>query len=339
MGALLRCLAVSALVAVAACSGSPDTSGRGGSSSPTSSDPVPVVRDLPPVTSLKEAKAKHIKVTGSVDWVVMAGGDAWAASGAPEVRRFDGKTGDPAGKVRLPDDVCSAMDAGFGSVWVTACASAVLVRIDERDGSVQANVKVGERILQEEGSVGAGEGAVWVLTVSPKPTLYKVDPRSDTVVDSYRAPDDSAAVRAGLGHVWITDTAHDLLVAIDPRSGDRAGKVKVGPGARFIAVGEGAVWVLNQSDGSVTQVDPTSLKAVRKIVVGEEPVEGGDIAVGGGFVWARVSDSLVAQIDPASGKVLARFGTPEGSGSVAADDRAVWITAHDVDSVWRVPLG
>jgi virginiamycin B lyase len=214
----------------------------------------------------------------------------------------------------------------------------VLVRIDARDGSVKARVTVGRRILQEEGSVGAGEGGIWVLTVSPHPTLYKVDPRTNRVVGSYPAPDQSAAVRAGLGHVWITDTINDNLLALDPRNGHVTKRVKVGPGARFVAVGEGAVWVLNQSDGSVTQVDPTSLKVVRKVVVSEQPVDGGDIAVGGGYVWARVSDALVAQIDPNTGTVKARYGTPAGSGSVAADDNSLWITAHDVDSVWRVPL-
>lgn len=339
MTTLLRYFSVCAVVVIASCSGTQDTPERGGSSSPASSGPVPIMRDLPPVTSLKEAKAKRIKVTGNVDWVVMAGGEAWTSTGAPEVRRFDGKTGNPVGKTLLPDDVCSAMDAGFGSVWASACASAVLVRIDERDGSVQARVKVGERILQEEGSVGAGEGAVWVLTVSPDPTLFKVDPSTDKVVDSYPAPDDSAAVRAGLGHVWLTDTGNDQLVALNPRTGKPSGRAKVGPGARFVALGEGSVWVLNQSDGSVTQVNPKSLSVVRKIIVSKQQVEGGDIAVGGGFVWARVSDTLVAQIDPTTGKVLARYGMPAGSGSIAADERAVWITAHDVDSVWRVPLG
>jgi DNA-binding beta-propeller fold protein YncE len=98
------------------------------------------------------------------------------------------------------------------------------------------------------------------------------------------------------------------------------------------------VWVLNQSDGSVTQVDPQSLTAVRKTFVGESPVDGGDIAVGGGFVWAHVSDSLVAQIDPDSGRVVARYGEPAGSGGVAADEAALWISVHDEDTLWRVPL-
>jgi len=203
---------------------------------------------------------------------------------------------------------------------------------------VTSRIPVGERQLQHEGSVGAGEGAIWVLTVSPKPTLYKVDPRTNEVADTFEAPDESAGVRAGLGQVWIVDSLNDELVALDPQSGEESKRVKVGLAARFVAVGESAVWVLNQGDGSVTQVDPESLSVVRKVAVSEGPVEGGDISTGGGFVWARVSDSLIAQIDPESGKVVARYGTPDGSGSVAADDDAVWITAHDSDSVWRLPI-
>ena len=62
------------------------------------------------------------------------------------------------------------------------------------------------------------------------------------------------------------------------------------------------------------------------------------MAFGGGFAWARVSDSLVRQIDPATNTVVRRLGTPPGSGSVAADDTLSAISAHDVSTLWRVPL-
>ena len=65
---------------------------------------------------------------------------------------------------------------------------------------------------------------------------------------------------------------------------------------------------------------------------------GGDLAVGGGFVWARVSGWLVSKIDPTTSEVVARYGPPAGSGSVAADETALWISAHDVDVVYRLPL-
>jgi virginiamycin B lyase len=325
------------LLAVTACTGNGEPSGDPSADRAADIPTVPA-SELPPIQSLEELDARRIKVTGFIDWLVLAGGDAWATTRAPAVRRFDGKTGDPRGSTRVPDDVCSGMDVGFGSVWAGSCRSAELVRIDERDGSAQSRVTVGKRVLQSEGSVGAGAGAVWVLTVSPDPMLYKVDPSTERVVDTFPAPDESAGVRAGLGHVWITDTVNDELVALDPRTGKTDGRVTVGLGARFIALGEGSVWVLNQSDSSVTEVDPRSLKPVRKTLVGESPIDGGDIAVGGGFVWARVSDSLVAQIDPESGRVTARYGAPAGSGSVAADASTLWISVHDEDTLWRVPL-
>ena len=74
------------------------------------------------------------------------------------------------------------------------------------------------------------------------------------------------------------------------------------------------------------------------IPVGAGSSSGGDIAVGGGFVWARLSDSLIAHVDPATDTVVARYGPPSGSGSVAADEDAVWVSAHDVTTVWRLPF-
>lgn len=95
---------------------------------------------------------------------------------------------------------------------------------------------------------------------------------------------------------------------------------------------------MNERDGTVSRIDPATDAVTATILVTAVPVDGGDIAVGGGFVWARISDQLVAQIDPTTNEVVARYGPPAGSGSVAADDAAAWISAHDVDAVWRLPL-
>ena len=112
----------------------------------------------------------------------------------------------------------------------------------------------------------------------------------------------------------------------------------MGRGARFFDVGEGAVWVQNNDDATVSRVDPKSNRVVATIRVDEGAVSGGDLAVGGGYVWARVTSALVAKIDPATNTVIARYGPRLGSGSVAADESAAWITAHDADAVYRLPL-
>ncbi len=135
---------------------------------------------------------------------------------------------------------------------------------------------------------------------------------------------------------WV---ANGQLIRVDPATGEELAEIDVAPTSIFLAVGEGGVWTLGADTAEVTHVDPVTDTVVATIPVGDGTVSGGDIAVGGGYVWARVSDSLVAQIDPATDQVVARFGPPAGSGSVAADDDAVWISAHDVDTVWRLPLG
>ncbi len=78
-------------------------------------------------------------------------------------------------------------------------------------------------------------------------------------------------------------------------------------------------------------------QAVATILVSEIPVDGGDIAAGAG-PSGQISDSLVARIDPATNSVTQRIGRPAGSGSVAADNAAVWISAHDIDRIYRVAL-
>ena len=85
-------------------------------------------------------------------------------------------------------------------------------------------------------------------------------------------------------------------------------------------------------------MDPHNHGVVATITVDDGPVDGGDLAVGGGFVWARVSGSLVSKIDPRINRVVARYGPAAGSGSLAADASALWITAHDVNAVYRLPL-
>jgi hypothetical protein len=68
-------------------------------------------------------------------------------------------------------------------------------------------------------------------------------------------------------------------------------------------------------------------------------VSGGDIAAGGGSVWVRPTHELAVQVDAGTGRVVRVLGPPDGSGSIAVTDGAVWITAHDSVSVHRVPLG
>ena len=166
-------------------------------------------------------------------------------------------------------------------------------------------------------------------------TIARIDPTTSAVT-TFPAPPGARALRAGAGGLWVS--ADTELVRLDASTGAVEATIPASAGARFLAIGEGSVWVMSNDKGVVTRVDPVTNAVAAAIPVAPMVVFGGDLAVGGGYVWARVSDVLVAKIDPATNAVVARYGPQSGNGSVAADDHAVWISAHDVDSVWRVPL-
>ena len=231
---------------------------------------------------------------------------------------------------------CEATDVGFGAVWSARCDPAGIIRMDAKTHVVD-QADIAASIVDSEASVGAGEGAVWVVAGDDADHLLKIDPKTLKVVATYPIPQASAGVRAGLGGIWITRPLSGELIRVDPATGKWAATIHVGQGPRFLAVGEGAVWVMNQTDGSVSRIDPKTNKVTATTDVGSE-IHGGDITVGGGSVWVRGGPWMLARIDPATNLTVQRYGPEVGSGSAAADDDAAWISAHDVAKIWRLPL-
>lgn len=297
---------------------------------------------LPPSQTMDDAGAARLTVTPPADWIAMAAGDAWVAVG-DAVRQLDGATGKELALVGVPGETCLAMDVGFDAVWVGACkqGASSIVRIDPATATATATIAITAGDLQFESSVAAGEGAVWAVTLPPAQQLVRIDPATNAVTNTWpiAAKGLLGGVRAGFGGVWVADPDAGAVLHLDPATGEVVATIPTGIRPRFLAVGEGAVWAMNEGDGSVSRIDPATDTVVATIVASGAPVEGGDIAVGGGAVWARVSDQLVSRIDPATNQVTARYGPPSGSGSVAADDAAAWVSAHDVLAVWRLPLG
>jgi virginiamycin B lyase len=333
-------LAVASLIvgaALAACAG-PAPSASPVSSSTASASPITSGSPSAAVDArhdIEAAGATRIQVDGEPDWLAVAGGSAWAAV-AGGVRRLDGTTGEPDGLVPIPGSICLAFDVGFDSLWAGSCDRHLLVRIDPSTGSLDTPfIDLPVVALQEEGSIGVGESGVWLLSTGFE--LVSLDPVTNQVDGTWPLPVSAAAARVGFGWVWVTVPRTDTLLRIDPADPTTSKSIKVGNGPRFLAVGENAIWVMNQGDGSVSRVDADGA-VVARIKVSDVPIHGGDITVGGGRVWVRIEQDLVVTIDPATNGVVDRYGPPSGSGSVAVDDVAAWVSAHDTASVYRLPL-
>jgi virginiamycin B lyase len=134
----------------------------------------------------------------------------------------------------------------------------------------------------------------------------------------------------------VTNPDLNIVEKVNPQTQRVVAKAKAGPRPRFCAVGEGAVWALDQGDGSVTRIDA---KTGRTTSIASEFVgDGGDMTAGGGWVWIRGSGPLLARLDPRTSKIVETYGPESGSGAAIVGYGAVWISAHDIDTVWRLPL-
>ena len=289
-------------------------------------------------TDVDEAGAKRIDITG--DWLAAGEGGIWL-SGESQVYRLDPGSGRRTATIPVRQGPCEASDVGFGAVWTATCKVPGLAKIDPSTNRVVGHVLLAVPVaLDGEGSIGAGERGVWIVTDGPGCTgcrVARVDPRTMKVAASIKVQEGSATVRTGEGAVWVANPDNNLVQQIDPGTEKVVRSIKTGPGPRFFDIGEGAVWTLNQIDGSVTRIDPASGEATN--VDAGVAGSGGDLTVGGGSVWARGGgDPLLTRIDPSSDSVVERYRPPSGSGAVIVGADAVWISAHDIATVWRLPL-
>lgn len=297
---------------------------------------------LPAPRDLASTNATTIKASPSPDWAIAAGDSVWVAGVGPGLQRYDATTATPTGAQNLKS-VCLGMDQGFGSVWAGSCSydKPALVRLDTATGKLLAQIPLPQPPAQES-SIGAGEGAVWLLNFDGTQIMV-VDPHTNTVGRPHPAPPGAAALRAGHGAVWVSvsprssTAAPGSLVRLNPSTGDVVATIGLGPGPRFLAIGPDAVWVMNQGDGTVSRVDPLTNRVTATITVSSRGITGGDIAAGADAVWVRVSDALAVRIDPKTNTVADRLGPSAGSGGVAIATTSVWFTAHDVQTIWRLP--
>jgi virginiamycin B lyase len=266
------------------------------------------------------------------DWMQVAGGSAWTA-GDGGLQQLDGTTGAPKAHIAA-QVVCTAMDVAFDRLWFADCVAGTVLAVDPATARVARTYTLNGSLAVEEGSVGAGEGAIWVSTTDS--SLVRLDPKTGAT-SVFPLPGPGAGVRAGLGSVWVTMPSTDQVLRVDPKDGKVVAVITAGLGPRFLTIGGDSVWVQNNGDGTVTRISADGV-VTDTIAVSMSPVDGGDIAYGGGFVWPRISAALIAKLDGKTGQLLATYGPASGSGSVAAGDDAAWVSAHDVTAVWRLPL-
>lgn len=290
---------------------------------------------------IAELDAESITVRPFGDFLMSSGELVWVSGVEPGIVAYDDSM-DPVFEVEA-GTVWAALEFGLGYIWSSEAPddteATTLLRIDPATGET-ARFALPSPGVPEESSIAVTDDAVWAIirpvTAGDDWTLVGLDPASGAAVRAIDVgTDTAAAVRGGFGSLWVTRPS-GLLSRIDPTTGETQAEIELPHSSTFLSVGPDAVWVMNQV-GEVTRIDPATDTVVATISANRSGIQGGDIVASADAVWVQANSLLGVEIDPDTDEVVQRLGPARGSGSIAITaDGAVWITAHDVFTLYRL---
>jgi len=296
---------------------------------------------FPPKTGVQTPGIQHdiaeltptatFPVEGHPDWMAVAKKGVWVtSSSANHVVWLDAKTNKP-GTIITVAKPCSGLVLSFGSLWIPSCGDHTVVRANEKTGAVEATIQAGP--ADSEGGVAAGGGSVWIVTTKDG-DLVRIDPKTNTVTAHIPIPAGSFNPVFDNGSLWVSSNAGGTLIRIDPKSNTVVSQTPVGPMPRFLTAGAGSIWVLNQGDGTIARVDDKTGQRTAVIAAGI-PGFGGEIAFGGGAVWATVFNFPITRVDATTGTITAQWHGAGGD-SIRYGLGTIWLSSYRDAKVMRL---
>ena len=185
------------------------------------------------------------------------------------------------------------------SLWVHEPTS--LVRVDLATSAVTGQVPLS---WMDYGYVTTGAGSVWQSDFENN-VLVRIDPVAGKVVARIPVGSSPEGVAVTAGSVWVANEGDGSVMRIDPATNRVVATIPVGPpgasGPQIMTAGPGGVWVGVENIQSVVRIDAATNRVGLSV-----PLDG-PVASDGKEVWIGIDaggTSLVARIDPVSGKVI-----------------------------------
>ncbi len=279
---------------------------------------------------LRKASELHILATIPVDGDFMAFGfgSLWVAGGT-RVARID-----PATNAVVEIELDGARGAfrapavGEDAVWVASVGADIIYRVDPTTNAV--TLRIPATMLDSEGSIAAGSASVWAMIRGDmtEQTLARFDAETGEILARIVLPAGGAGVIFADGAVWVTCPFKGEIFKIDPGTNAVTATISTGGWPRFLVADRGTIWILDQR-GAVQRVDSASGALSTTIPLASPQRSGGDIAVGGGFVWVNVWGAPVIQIDPATDRLRTTYqGGAEFGDGVRYGAGSIWISGR-----------
>ncbi|HEX5881421.1 MAG TPA: hypothetical protein VF468_24355 [Actinomycetota bacterium] len=151
--------------------------------------------------------------------LTVAGGWVWLSgtgpAGVQPIVRVDPATNREADTIPTEAEGALAVGGGTlavggGSVWHAGITTQTIYRLDPRSGRTLAQIPIG--VVAKH--LSTADGSLWVGSDSGRVT--RIDMATNKVTGTFQVSGRAPAVAAGLGSVWIVDTAHAALLRVQP---------------------------------------------------------------------------------------------------------------------------
>jgi virginiamycin B lyase len=151
-------------------------------------------------SGMKEAS---IALPAPCTGVIVAFGSIWVtATTKGSLYKVDPQTNNIAATVAI-ESGARFLTSGEDSIWVLNYLDGKVRRVDAHSGNVLAAIAT--MAIGGGGDIATGGGFVWVTT--PRVPVIKIDPQTNTVAGSFRAPVGKSmgdAIRYGGGSLWVS---------------------------------------------------------------------------------------------------------------------------------------
>lgn len=184
------------------------------------------------------------------------------------------------------------------------------------------------------GQIAVAAGSLWITNDDHGQfgRLYRIDPKTRTLLDTIRIPGDPSSIVFAHGSLWVGESDTGKVIRIDPATGAMVGRpIVVGGALLTLAAARGRIWVADSYSGRLVTINAASGR-----IAATRSLRGiGAIATSRGTVWATFfKKGELAAFDATSGRrtrTPLRIHAPYG---VATDGPSVWVTnAHGLTRI------
>jgi DNA-binding beta-propeller fold protein YncE len=276
-----------------------------------------------------------------------SGAAAAAPGSVPDtVAVIDPKLGKLVARVRVGHQP-TAIDAGYGSVWVLNKQDATLTHIDPRTRKVVETIEPDATA----NALAVGAGGVWFVghprdstAERSLSTFEQIDPLDGKVLRSFETPSGAAILAAGGGALWSTGIlrSHERAsTRQDVRTGAMS-RLDLGlMGGDLVAADDAAAYYVDSLGNRAARVNAKTgrrtnflrLVSTASLIAGQVAADPTGVAIGGGSVWISETDGRLLRLDLRLHGITSKTRACGDALAVAFGEGAAWVACSDATVV------